>query len=237
MRLPLASDTHFPKPDESLNVTPIPIVFDLDGTLVDSVPDIHACVAATLTQFDQPPLDIATVRSFVGGGVQMLWDRIIAATSLAPEHHQRLVDVFMDHYQQATAHSTLYPGVLDALEQLKSAGHPIGLCTNKPLAPTRKVLDHFGLAKFMAVVVAGDTQPERKPHPAPLQAAFAELGGSGIFVGDSEFDADCAAAMQVPFLLFTQGYRNTPVDRMRHDASFDHHDALPGIVQRLLQTT
>ncbi|WP_245540344.1 phosphoglycolate phosphatase [Paracoccus zeaxanthinifaciens] len=209
-----------------------PVVFDLDGTLVDSVPDIHACATLTLQEFDAEPLGVDRIRSFVGGGVGMLWDRIIAATTLDPARHDDFVAAFMRHYQQATAHSTLYPGVLECLRDLQAAGHPIGLCTNKPLVPTRKVLDHFGIAPFMGVVIAGDTQPERKPHPAPLTAAFAALGGQGIFVGDSEFDADCAAALSVPFLLFTEGYRNTPLDQMRHAASFGDHADLPGLVRQ-----
>lgn len=218
-----------------MNATPCPIVFDLDGTLIDSAPDIHACVNAVLTAHRVPPLSIERVRSFIGGGVPLLWGRIIEACGIDPVHRRTLVSAFMTRYHDATALTRLYPNVPQALSALVDAGHPLGICTNKPLAPTLHVLEYFGLRACFKAVVGGDSLPQRKPDPAPLRAAFAALAdvngpASGIYVGDSEFDADCAANTGVPFLLFTRGYRQTPVAQMTWKAQFDDFATLPGLV-------
>ncbi len=214
---------------------PCPIVFDLDGTLIDSAPDIHACVNAVLRENDIAPLPLDRVRSFIGGGVDLLWTRVIAACAIEPVHRPALIAAFMARYHDATALTRLFPGAIEALGRLADAGHPLGLCTNKPMAPTRVVLDHFGLSHLMPVVIGGDSLPQRKPDPAPLRLALAQLGATGdapraLYVGDSEFDAHCAAAVPVPFLIYSKGYRMTPIDELPHQAVFDHFDQLPGLV-------
>lgn len=210
-----------------------PVVFDLDGTLIDSAPDIHACVNAVLRENGVPLLPLPRVRSFIGGGVELLWSRVIAACGIDPVHRRDLIAAFMARYHDATALTRLYPGVPEAMAELAAAGHPLGICTNKPLGPTRAVLDHFGLSHLFPAVIGGDSLPVKKPDPAPLRAAFAGLGAqSGVFVGDSEFDAHAAAAMDVPFLLYTEGYRHSPVDDLPCRAHFSDFAALPGLVAR-----
>lgn len=204
---------------------PCPVVFDLDGTLIDSVPDIHACVNAVLRESGIPLLPLDRVRSFVGGGVELLWSRIITARGLDPADRPRLLAAFMARYHDATALTRLYPGAAEALAALAELGHPLGICTNKPIGPTRNILAHFGMDKLFGAVIGGDSLPQKKPHPAPLQATFAALGDEGatphgLFVGDSEFDAGAAEAAQIPFLLFTEGYRHTPVEDLPHLARF-----------------
>lgn len=218
---------------------PCPIVFDLDGTLIDSAPDIHACVNAVLRQHQIAPLPLARVRSFIGGGVELLWTRIIAACGIEPVHRPALIAAFMARYHDATALTRMFADVLPVLGQLADAGHPLGICTNKPMGPTRTVLDHFGLARLFPVVVAGDSLAERKPHPAPLRLALEQLGAGGarpeaLFVGDSGYDAHCAAALPVPFLLYTGGYLQEPLSELPHDAAFDRFEALPGLVAGLV---
>lgn len=207
---------------------PCPVVFDLDGTLIDSVPDIHACVTAVLRENRIAPLPVDRVRSFVGGGVELLWSRIIAARQLDPADRPALIAAFMARYHDATALTRLYPGAREAVDALAQLGHPLGICTNKPLAPTRNILAHFGMDGLFGAVIGGDSMPQKKPHPAPLEATFAVLGAApaaGLFVGDSEFDAGAAAAAGTPFLLFTEGYRHTPLDELPHLARFDQfHD-------------
>lgn len=209
---------------------PCPIVLDLDGTLIDSAPDIHACVNAVLRQHRIAPLGLPRVRSFIGGGVELLWSRIMAACRIDPAHRPELIAAFMARYHNATALTRLFPGVTEALGRLADDGHPLGICTNKPMRPTRHVLQHFGLSQLFPVVIGGDTLPQRKPDPAPLRLAFDQLGGPGLYVGDSEFDADCAAAMPAPFLLFTGGYRLKPVAELPHLAAFDRFEQLPTLV-------
>ena len=215
---------------------PRPVVFDLDGTLIDSAPDIHACVNAVLRLRGVRPLTLDQVRGFVGGGVDLLWRRIIGATGLPIEAHRDLLASFMTRYHDATGLTRLYPNVIEALGTLADRGYPLGLCTNKPLAPTHAVLEHFGIAPLFSVVIGGDSLPQRKPDPAPLRAAFAALGANpetprGIYVGDSEFDEECARNAGIPFLLFTKGYRKPPVEQLQFLSSFDDFTRLPLLVE------
>ena len=218
-------------------MAPCPIVFDLDGTLIDSAPDIHAAANAVLRQQGLRQLSLDQIRSFIGGGVDVLWHKIIRAIGSDPARQRDLVAAFMVRYHDATALTRLFPGVLDALGVLADRGHPLGICTNKPMGPTRAVLDHFGIAGLFGHVTGGDSLPEKKPDPAPLRAAFAGLGADprapqGIYVGDSEFDAACAAAVPVPLLIFAGGYRQTPIEQLPHLARFDDFDQLPGLVDQ-----
>lgn len=219
-------------------LAPCPVVFDLDGTLIDSAPDIHACVNAVLRLNGVRPLTLDQVRGFIGGGVDLLWRRVIGATRLPVEAHRDLVASFMTRYHEATGLTRLYPNVLETLGILADRGYPLGLCTNKPLAPTRAVLEHFGIAQLFSVVIGGDSLPQRKPDPAPLLASFAGLGANpdaprGVYVGDSEFDEECARNAGIPFLLFTRGYRKTPIEQLQHRGSFDDFARLPLLVEEV----
>lgn len=213
----------------------IAIVFDLDGTLIDSAPDIHAAVARTLADEGQPPLSYDAVRGFIGNGVPVLIDRVMAARGEAADLSRRadLIARFLAHYEAASTDlTTVYPGVRAALQALAEAGHPMGLCTNKPAGPARDILAGFDLLGFFAAVTGGDSLPERKPHPEPLRATLRALGAtSALFVGDSEVDAETAAAAEIPLLLFTEGYRKTAVEDLPHRAAFSDFAALPGLVR------
>ena len=215
---------------------PCPVVFDLDGTLIDSAPDIHACVNAVLRLRGVRPLTLDQVRGFVGGGVDLLWRRVIGATGLPTDAHRDLVASFMTRYHEATGLTRLYPNVIEALGILADRGYPLGICTNKPLGPTRAVLEHLGIDRLFGVVIGGDSLPQKKPDPAPLRAAFAALGADpaqprGIFVGDSEYDAETAQSTGVPMLLFTRGYRKAGIDELVHHAAFDDFQKLPLLVE------
>lgn len=221
--------------DAMTTMTPCPIIFDLDGTLIDSAPDIHGCVNKVMAQFALPPLTLAQVRSFIGGGVDLLWTRIVAAQGIDPVHKPAMMTSFMALYEDAHDLTRPYPGAIEALRRLADAGHPLGICTNKPLQPALGVLRHFGLDALMKTVVGGDSLPQKKPDPAPLLLAMKQMGmteerPAAIFVGDSEYDAECAAAARVPLLLFTGGYRKSPVEELPHRDAFDHFDELPGLV-------
>ncbi|MDT1063365.1 phosphoglycolate phosphatase [Paracoccus sp. CPCC 101403] len=223
-------------------LAPCPVVFDLDGTLIDSAPDIHAAVNAVLRAQHTAPLTLDQVRSFIGGGVDLLWRRVIAATDLPVEAHRDLVASFMVRYHEATALTRLYPNVAESLGVLADRGYPLGLCTNKPTGPTMAILDHFGLTRLFGAIVCGDSLPQKKPDPAPLWAAFRGLGASpdrprGVYVGDSEFDAECAANAGVPFLLFTLGYRKSGIEDMQHTGRFDDFAQLPLLVEENVPVT
>jgi phosphoglycolate phosphatase len=214
------------------------IVFDLDGTLLDSAPDICAVANAVLAEEGAPPLSLEEARGFVGAGASIFVERMRAARGLSDADHDRLLARFLAGYEDAVAHTRPYPGVEDALAVLAARGHAMGVCTNKPIGPAHSVLAHFGLAQRFAAVLGGDSLPERKPDPAPLRAVVEALGGgAALFVGDSEIDAETAARAGLPFLLFTRGYRKAPVESLPHAAAFDDFAALPGLVEGLVART
>ncbi len=154
------------------------VIFDLDGTLVDSAPDIHAAVTRLLMAEGEAPLDFPTVKRFIGNGVPTLIARVMSALGREGEGlHARWLARFMEDYAQgATDLTQPYPGVVEALEALAAEGHGLAICTNKPEEPARHVLAAFGLTRFFPVVVGGDSLAVRKPDPAPLRAAAAGLG-------------------------------------------------------------
>lgn len=211
------------------------IIFDLDGTLVDSVPDIHAAVTLMLADHQALPMDMSQVRSFIGNGVPALISKVMQARGEDPAdttRHAQLEASFMRHYNAAPADlSQLFPGVRKALLTLQDAGHAMALCTNKPVIPARAILASFELERLLPVVIGGDSLPVRKPDPAPLHAAARALESHPvIYIGDSEVDAEAAERAAIPLLLFTQGYRKTPISALTHVAAFDHFDELPDLI-------
>jgi phosphoglycolate phosphatase len=212
------------------------VAFDLDGTLIDSAPDIHAAVNRALATLDLPGLTATQVKGSVGNGAPLLLSRCLAALGQAHEGplHNELYKTFIGFYDNAFALTALYPNVRETLNALSNAGLPMGICTNKPQSPTLAVLRHFGLLGFFSAVVGGDSLPKRKPDPAPLHFLINALGNSSaVFVGDSEVDAETAEAARVPFLLFTEGYRKSPLADLHPRASFSDFSALPGLIAGL----
>lgn len=213
------------------------VIFDLDGTLVDSAPDIHAGVSALLRDEGLPPLSLAAVRGMIGGGVPVLIERVRAALALPPDPDDaaRMVAGLMRHYAHGPDGSTrVFDGVEDALGTLAQAGFLLGLCTNKPQVPTRALLQSLGWQGRFAAVVCGDSLERRKPDPLMLQHLLAQMPGPHVYVGDSEIDAECAARAGVDFVLYTEGYRKTPAADLGARAAFDDFSQLPGIVARLV---
>lgn len=209
------------------------IIFDLDGTLIDSAPAIHAVSNLELGLRGLPLLPLERVRSFVGRGTSHLVSCLLEASGQEPDGplHAEVCDSFLIRYAQQLEGNTPYPRVLEALRDLKAAGYALGLCTNKPLAPTRAVLDHLGLAPLFSSVVAGDSCATRKPDPEMLHQSIRLLGGGrAIYVGDSEVDAETAQNAGAPFALYTEGYRKTDVHALHHDVAFSNFAMLPGIV-------
>jgi len=213
---------------------PVPVAFDLDGTLIDSAPDLHAAACRMLAEAGLPAIRAEQTRAFIGNGVPKLVERVMGAVGLAPDsaRHAHLTERFLHHYEAAPADKTrLYPGVRAALERLSAAGHPLAICTNKPERPARRILAAFGLSDHFAAVVGGDTLDVKKPDPAPLHHALAGSGRTAaLYVGDSETDAETSRAAGIPFLLFTEGYRKSPVTAIAHDAAFADFLHLPDLV-------
>ena len=215
---------------------PVGLIFDLDGTLIDSAPDIHATANKVLGAEGLAPFAFETVKGFIGNGVGVLVARLLMSRGLpgSGPDHARLVAAFINTYEEAVDLTTLYPNVLQALDALSGAGHPMAICTNKPARPALAVLRHFGLERYFPVIIGGDTLAQRKPDAAPLLHARAALGCPDVlFIGDSEVDAETAAAARVAFVLFTEGYRKTAPEALGASAVFDDFAALPALVRGL----
>lgn len=210
----------------------VTIVFDLDGTLIDSAQDIAAATNKMLAEQGVAPLSVAKVTSFVGKGLPNLVERVMRHCELEPDLHPQLCAATLSHYNAAGSELTqVYPGVYDALKTLREQGCHMGICTNKPVQAAHHVLEVLNLAPFFDAVIGGDSLPQRKPDPTPLLATFDALpGGVRVYVGDSEIDAETAERTGIPFLLFTQGYRKTEVDQIPHTISYDDSRALPDLV-------
>lgn len=209
------------------------VIFDLDGTLVHSAPDLHAAAAAMLAELGRATVTLEQVTGFVGDGVPMLVRRCLHATGGLPDDGVRTaLALFSDHYgRDPTRLTRPYPGVAATLQRLAGARLALGICTNKPEAAARHVLRGMGLSGWFGAVVGGDTLAAHKPDPATVRAVLAALGADragALYVGDSETDAATARAAGLPFALFTGGYRKTPVQDLAPDWAFDSFDDLPG---------
>jgi phosphoglycolate phosphatase len=216
------------------------IVFDLDGTLIDSAPDIQAAANAVLDPLEVAPLTLEETRSFIGEGSAVFIRKTIDARELpdAPQDVEALHRRFLDHYRQAVDRAVFYPGVESALTTLAEQGHRLGLCTNKPETAARSVVAHMQLERWFDAVVAGGMCKRHKPAPDMLLHTIELLGGGPtLYVGDSDIDAQTACNAETPFALFTEGYRKAPIDELPHDWSFADFGELHEIVREASRGT
>ena len=210
------------------------IVFDLDGTLIDSAPDIQNIANASLTKIDVPPISLEETHSFIGEGIQNFVERMRKARDVSDEYQKLLLEDMTARYETAVGLTVMYPGVLEALTTLAQS-HQLGICTNKLHRPSVAILKHLEIEHYFQTVWGGDNSLARKPNPAPLEAAFDDLGsGFRIYVGDSEIDAETAQRAKVPFILFTEGYRKNPIDQIPHDLAFNSFADLAARINEIL---
>jgi len=211
-----------------------PVLFDLDGTLIDSLPNILTAANSVLSLNNLPPLDAPLVAGFVGLGEEVFVDRLIAATDLSYKDRPRILREFMAAYKEAARATRCFPHVPQMLKELKARGLVLGVVTNKPRAPLVPTLEAAELEQYFDIVMAGDDLPLRKPDPAPLLHAMAELGArTCVYIGDTPIDAETARAAGVPFGLFTEGIRTQPLEEIPHDFAFDDFRELPSMLQAL----
>ncbi len=213
------------------------VIFDLDGTLIDSAPDIHAAANSVMARHGLAPFTLAEARGFVGHGAGVFIDRCLAARGVSDQAGLRMqaLQDFLEIYENAVELTAPYPDVVAVLEQLVGMNLALGICTNKPAGPALAVLQHLDLARFFTVIVGGDGPDGSKPDPAPLLAVRAQMNARDIvYVGDSEVDAETAERAGVPFALFTEGYRKTPVERLPHTVAFAKFSDLPDAVISIL---
>jgi phosphoglycolate phosphatase len=216
------------------------IAFDLDGTLVDTAPDLVGTLNVILAEEGLQPLAMAHARDLIGHGARRLLERGFQAAGepLPDERMPALFDRFVARYQAHIAdESRPFPGVVDALEALRADGARLAVCTNKPTGLSNRLLGALDLARLFEAVVGPDGAPGAKPDPRHLLTAVAAAGGTpdrAIMVGDAATDAGAARAAHVPLILVSFGYTDVPAADLEPDILIDHFDALPAACLRLL---
>jgi phosphoglycolate phosphatase len=194
---------------------PLPVkavTIDLDGTLLDTIPDLAAAANLMLCELERPPLDEALVRTFVGKGIRNLVERVLAAAfdGAAAGLLPQALAIYERCYASVNGrHTTIYPGVVEGLEILRAGGFPLACVTNKSTRFTLPLLAQVGLAPCFREVVAGDTLPRKKPDPMPLTHVCESLGIAPrdmLMIGDSVNDAQAARAAGCPVFCVDYGY-------------------------------
>ena len=181
---------------------------DLDGTLIDSVPDIAAALNRTLVKRCLAPFSEPETAAMVGDGSDRLLERAFAARAATPDP-QALLELVADYAANATVHTRLFPGVAATLAALRAQGWTLAVCTNKLEAAARTLLDTLGILPLLAAVGGADTVPARKPDPAHLLVTLAAAGGvpgRAVMLGDHANDVRAAQAAGMPAIFAAWGY-------------------------------
>jgi phosphoglycolate phosphatase len=213
------------------------LIFDLDGTLVDSVPDLRAALNQMLREQGRPPLSSPQVKRMVGDGVPTLVARALAASGIRPPEAKMALRRFLEIYEANAAElSRPYPGVPETLRALRRRGYRTAICTNKPQRATIAVLQGLELLPLFDGIAGGDYFPVKKPDRNHLLGLVHELAGkpeATAMIGDNENDAAAAHAAGIPLVLMRYGYARVALDSLGADAFLDDFTALPGTLERL----
>ncbi|WP_282609481.1 HAD-IA family hydrolase [Pelagibius sp. Alg239-R121] len=215
------------------------LICDLDGTLVDSAPDLAGALVELLAQESRKSLSLQQVKSMIGDGVAKLVERGFTATGICPEPpaFEALVARFVDIYNtRLVAETRPYPGTLEVLSALKDAGWTLIVCTNKPEAPSHEILRALQLAPLFEAVAGGDTFPYRKPDPRHLLTLLQQAGiaqDTAIMFGDGRADVAAARAAGIPCLLATFGYGGEAAEKEGPDRRIAGFDQLPSALRDL----
>ena len=195
---------------------PLPVkavTIDLDGTLADTIPDLAAAANMMLSELGRPGLDVERIRTFVGKGIPHLVERALAGGldgAVPGELLERALPIYERCYAGVNGkHTTIYPGVMEGLDELQARGFPLACITNKSERFTLPLLDRMNLSAYFSEVVAGDTLPEKKPDPLPLLHACTKFGIAPrdmLMIGDSLNDAQAARAAGCPVFCVPYGY-------------------------------
>ncbi|HKP11368.1 MAG TPA: HAD family hydrolase [Blastocatellia bacterium] len=191
------------------------LLFDLDGTLIDSLGDLAATINLMLRDLDRPPLSAEQVAAFIGNGIPTTVHRALVATHPGEEPpdkalHDLAIETVHRHYATQMLNTTrLFPNVVETLEHFR--GKKMGVVTSKEARFTEFILDHFGIAKYFGAIVGGDTTPARKPDPRPVLEALRVLDGpatEAVMIGDSEIDVIAGRSAGAQTCAVTFGYRS-----------------------------
>lgn len=216
---------------------PRAVIFDLDGTLVDSAPDIAAALNDVLGQRNLPHFTLEKVKEMVGGGIPALIRRALDAHGVEAHDIEPLVAEMVSLYaSRATTLTVLYDGAEDVLIRLRDEGVKIALCTNKLQEITDIIMRDLRVADYFSSVIGAKDGRPRKPDPGALHAVLDELGleaHQAVMIGDSGADAGAAKAAGMPLVMASFGYCPRPVEEFEPDAVIASFGALPGALAAL----
>ena len=216
------------------------LIFDLDGTLADTAPDLLGATNAVLAARGRPRLDLEHLRHMVGFGAVALITQAMEASGapVAEGDMPPLIEIFLDHYRGHIADGTrLFPQVAETLETLKADGARLGVLTNKPQELTDLLLPRLGLEALFSAVYGAGRKPYTKPDPRIFQDVVAELSGSGtspaVMIGDSITDLNTARAAGAPCILMSYGFTPVPAAELGADVVLDEFAQLPDALRSL----
>jgi phosphoglycolate phosphatase len=216
------------------------IIFDLDGTLVDTAPDLHSATNHVLGLIGRKPISITELRAFVGHGAMNLIQRGIAATGDMVDQAtlKKLHSAFLSYYGDNIAHGSVpYDGLLTVLDRAQARGLKLGVCTNKVENLSLKLLTELKMMQRFGSLVGGDTLPVMKPDPAPLYEAITRLGADprhSLMFGDSETDIRTAQNAGIPVVAVSFGYTSQHVSAFNPTHIIDHYDEAWEIIETYL---
>jgi len=216
------------------------IAFDLDGTLVDTIGDLHRALNHVLGMENLPLASMEDVRAYIGQGARALIIRACGVHGVHPSDMK--IDLLTEEYLEAyasniAAQSAPFPGVVQALENLKTQGATLCVCTNKGTRLSNQLLETLDLAKYFAAVIGADQLRNRKPHPDHYLFAIRSARGvpaRSLMIGDSINDVQSAKSAGAPVAIYAHGYTDTAPDLLGADAVFKHFEELPDLAVRLL---
>ena len=217
------------------------IVFDLDGTLIDSVPDVGAALNRMLAGAGYARIADEHVRDYVGWGARVMIEKALATAGVAADEaeiSQRLQEYLAFYRAEPAARTIVYPGVIDTLTELAAGEMPMGICTNKPHAMSELVLDALNMSRFFTAVLGGDAAAHRKPdgrHVHDTLHLMKAAASSAVMVGDSETDMAAARDAGVPAIAVTYGYAHGDPKGLDADVSIDRFADLPGALAELAE--
>ena len=221
-------------------MTDLTLVFDLDGTLVDSAPDLIASTNHVLDHLGLPRVDAASLRPFVGHGAKHMIEKAIGpgCEKLSEAEREELLQRYLDFYSANIATgSRPFDGVIAALQKLRAEGVRLAVCTNKMEGMSRRLLDALDMTHYFTAIAGRDTFPVSKPDPGAVLGAIALAGGErsrAIMVGDTNVDIAAAKAAGVPVIGVSFGYTETPVQAFGPDVVIDHFAELEQAIGALL---
>jgi len=209
------------------------LIFDLDGTLVHSAPDLAHSLNHTMDRYGVAPLTMETVSLLIGGGIPKLVERGFreAGCRITNRKLEEATRTFEAHYaKNAVVDTELYPGAKPVLDALRAAGMKLSICTNKLEPIAKDILEKLRIAHYFEAILGGHAKRPRKPDPAALWEAVEKSGGSAertVMIGDSKVDLDAARAARIPVILVSHGYSKVPAAQLGPDAVVDSLSDLP----------